>query len=59
LKRRQTSILNQDGTVTVWNDGAKSDASKRDYASLDDWLTRTGKTVTPDQKEEIRRITNV
>ncbi|MFM7459064.1 MAG: hypothetical protein ACKO3R_10480 [bacterium] len=55
--RRQTSILQKDGSVHVWNDGAgPSGATKKSYKSLDAWIQATGKKLSENQHSEIKRI---
>jgi hypothetical protein len=51
FKRRQTTILQKNGEVSVYNDGANilEGATKRTYTSL-------GKSITPQQMAEIERI---
>jgi len=56
--RRQTSILQKDGSVDVWNDGAgPSGATKtKSYNSLSEWIKATGTQLSQDQQSEITRI---
>lgn len=55
--RRQTTILQKNGEVHVWNDGGGlSGATMTKYNSLNEWMIHTGKTLTNEAKEEIERV---
>jgi hypothetical protein len=58
LKRRQTTILQKNGQVDVWNDGANilKGAKKRTYQSLEEWKKATNKDINTDKMAEIQRI---
>jgi hypothetical protein len=58
LKRRQTTILQKNGQVDVWNDGANilEGAKKRTYESLEAWKNAANKNITEEKMEEIERI---